>query len=269
MKRLRELAAVNNPAVSTLAHAVGSALNGDLSSEEKVWIERIEGLRSELSASATEVIVTDYGAGAANLRRTEEETQEGVDIVRAVSDLSRIASIPYFWALVLFKVVRQFKPSTAIELGTCLGVSAAYQAAAQKVNDKGRITSLEGSSSLAALAEENLRNLGLDNVVVVVGRFQDNLERVCDENKPIDYAFIDGHHDEEATVSYFESFVPRLSEQAVVVLDDISWSDGMRRAWDRIVVNENVKVAVDLGKIGICVLDHDTTGKFCFQIPLM
>ena len=89
------------------------------------------------------------------------------------------------------------------------------------------------------------------------------------ENKPIDYAFIDGHHDEKATIVYFESFVPSLSDKALIVFDDISWTKGMRQAWDRIIENENIKFSVDLRKIGICLIDSDMVKKRGFRIQLI
>jgi predicted O-methyltransferase YrrM len=51
----------------------------------------------------------------------------------------------------LFKLVRTLQPATIVELGTCIGISAAYQAAAQQINHRGRIVTLEGSSTRAAL----------------------------------------------------------------------------------------------------------------------
>ena len=68
-----------------------------------------------------------------------------------------------------------------------LGILGAYQASAQKLNKNGSLTTLEGAQSLASLAEANLQQLGLDNTHVVSGRFQDNLDKVLTENKPIDY----------------------------------------------------------------------------------
>ena len=267
-KKLQQLRSINIPAANKIANAIDDALNDNLSSEEQVWIDRIEKLRSILSANLTEITVTDYGAGSPNLNRTKKEMYDGVVTTTNVSNVCK-ASKPYFWVLVLFKLIREFKPTTSIELGTCLGISAAYQAAAHKINDKGSITTMEGAASLASLSEKNLQKLGLDNAIVVYGRFQDNLDRVFNENKPIDYAFIDGHHDEKATISYFESFVPNLSNKAIIVLDDISWSNGMRRAWRKIIENENVKFSVDLRTIGICLLDSDMEKRRGFQIQLI
>ena len=267
-KKLQKLRSINIPAAHKIANAIDDALNDNLHYEEKVWIDRIEELRSVLRANLTEITVMDYGAGSPKDNRKQEEMYNGVAATMNVSNACK-TSKPRFWALVLFKLIREFKPTTSIELGTCLGISAAYQAAAHKINDKGSITTMEGAASLASLSEKNLRKLGLDNAVVVCGRFQDNLDRVLNENKPIDYAFIDGHHDEEASLSYFESFVPYLSNKAILVFDDISWSNGMRRAWNRIIENENVKFSVDLKTIGICLLDSDMEKMRGFQIRLI
>ncbi len=259
---------INIPAVTQIANAIGDAFNDRLSPEEKEWVDRIEELRSVLSADLTEISFKDYGAGSPNLTRTEKEMDDGVVTTTTVSNVCN-ASKPRFWSLVLFKLIREFKPTTSIELGTCLGISAAYQSAAHKINNKGGITTMEGAVSLASLSEVNLRKLGLDNAVVDCGKFQDNLDRVLNENKPIDYAFIDGHHDEKATISYFQSFIPKLSSKAIIVFDDISWSNGMRQAWNKIIENKNVKFWVDIIMMGICLLDSDMEKRQGFQIKLI
>ncbi|HEX7116836.1 MAG TPA: class I SAM-dependent methyltransferase [Steroidobacter sp.] len=53
------------------------------------------------------------------------------------------------------------------------------------------------------------------------GRFDDVLPGVLSEMGSVDYVFIDGHHEEEATNRYFELVRPYLSDIAVVVFDDI------------------------------------------------
>jgi predicted O-methyltransferase YrrM len=107
----------------------------------------------------------------------------------------------------------------------------------------------------------NFTNLGLDNVETVRGRFQDTLSKVLSANSPVNYAFIDGHHDEAATVKYFNAFVPALADTAVVVFDDIHWSDGMTRAWDVIRRHGHVRVSVDLGLMGIISTAGDSSPR--------
>jgi len=268
ISKLNRLRKLNIPAAEKIAKAMDETLNNHLSSEEKKWVDKIEELRKRLINSSMAISVTDYGAGSSNIRRTEEGSDKGVVALTTIGKACK-ASKPYFWALFLSKLVKEFEPLKCIELGTCLGVSAAYLAFNQKLAKKGSIVTLEGSESLASLAKENLDALGLENATVVSGKFQDTLDMVLGEHQPIDCAFIDGHHDEEATEIYFQQIQPYLQKGSIVIFDDISWSRGMRNAWKKIRENEKVKISLDLRTMGICVLDSAVKKKFNFNIPLI
>jgi predicted O-methyltransferase YrrM len=153
-------------------------------------------------------------------------------------------------------------------MGTAVGISAAYQAAALSLNGHGTLVTLEGASTLADIATENFRLLGLDTVELVVGRFQDTLPDVLTKRRPVDYVFVDGHHDEQATLAYFEQILPFLKETALLVFDDIGWSEGMKRAWNTITKDKRLSLAVDLGPVGVCVIDSSVVGRRYFSIPL-
>ena len=73
------------------------------------------------------------------------------------------------------KLVRKTQPDLAIELGTCIGISAAYQSAAMQLNGKGRLISIEGSETIAALAKKNIESLHLNNAEILCGTFKETL----------------------------------------------------------------------------------------------
>jgi predicted O-methyltransferase YrrM len=177
--------------------------------------------------------------------------------------------VPPQEALLLFRLIRAFKPSVCLEMGTSLGISAAYQAAALELNGYGRIVTLEGEESLVRLARQNFERLGLDRVTVVPGRFQDTLADVAREQAPLDFAFIDGHHDEHATVAYYRQILPHVGPSAVLVFDDISWSPGMGRAWKTIAQDERVGLAVDVSGVGICVVSDSLANQPTLRIPIL
>lgn len=256
-------------AAGLLADALDDTLHNRLSSEERGWVDKIEALRENLNSSSSEISVVDYGAGAPTLERTEEEMYRGTIKTLTIGNVCQATSRSYFWALLLFKLIKVFKPLNCLELGTSLGISAAYQASALKLNKKGNLITLEGAESVAFLAKQHFQLLGLNNVSVVVGRFQDTLDTVLNEHGPLDYVFIDGHHEEKATRDYFERILPFLSQKAVLVFDDISWSDGMKRAWKFIEKNEKIRVSVNLRQIGICILDDNIERKYSYNIPLI
>ena len=192
----------------------------------------------------------------------------GVEIADTIGHVCQVASKSPFWCCVLFKLIRSMHPNVCIEMGTAVGVSAAYQAAALKLNGHGTLLTLEGSSSLADIARSNLRQLGLDTAEVVAGRFQDTLPGLLAARKPVDYVFVDGHHEEKATCAYFEQLLPFLAEAALLVFDDITWTEGMKRAWNTIAHDRRVGIAVDLGPIGLCVVDRSLAGRRNVRIPL-
>ena len=231
-----------------LVAAVKTFLERSASKEEQAWVDRIESLRKQLSESTDKVKVIEWGI--------HKDMPPGSTVDRDVSQVCKAAATPPLWGMLMFALVRQFKPSVCLEMGTSLGISAAYQGAALTLNGKGKLVTMEGAPGLAELAAKNWRQLGISCVEVVPGRFQETLPPTLDQLGSIDFAFIDGHHEEKATLDYFEQILPYLSNNAVVVFDDIAWSAGMRAAWSGITSNSNVRTSLDLSKAGICLLDR-------------
>lgn len=243
------------------------SLAHNLSLQEKRAISSIEERRSFLLNSDKEIVVVDYGAGSSNSNRTREEMEKGVQSTALTSKITT-ASKPKFWATTLFKIIRKLEPLSCVELGTCVGITASYQAAALKINGKGAIVTLEGSNEIANLAKETFANLEINNASVVTGPFHETLSGVFETSKPIDFVFNDGHHDHDAVIRYFNQVMPYLSDSAVIVFDDISWSPGMRKAWTEIENDERVSASIDLHTIGIALIDKAMNTKERFEIPL-
>lgn len=204
-----------------------------LSADERQWVRRIESERKRLQDS-TETV---HRAG---------------DTPLAVAEVSR-ASQPWRGGRFLYAVVRAFRPARGIELGTCLGISAAYQAAALAANGDGRLVTVEGYTDLTDRAEGVWRSLGLDNVEAVVGRFGQVMEPLV-AAEPVDYAFVDGNHHEAPTMEYFGVIRKHCTTRTLVVFDDIRWSEGMQRAWSRISTGPGVSASADLGRLGLVIV---------------
>ena len=222
-----------------------------MAADEERWVAAVESKRAELDASTDTMTMrrSDYTGDPRDHDRTETET---------VGAISRQGSKSRAAALLLHKLIRELQPERCLELGTCVGISAAYQAAALESNQRGNLVTCDASRDRMAVAERTVADLGLiDRVSYRLGRFQETLGPVTDEIGPIDYAFVDGHHDGAATLDYFERIVPALASHGVVVFDDIRWSEGMFRAWSRISADQRVGLSVDLGAMGLAVVDAD------------
>jgi predicted O-methyltransferase YrrM len=271
---LAQLTSHPSPKLKAVGEALHETLANTMAAEERELVARIEERRTALLASHREISVIDYGAGkrkSGGTReepgRTKEEMEVGVRYSARVADVCK-TSKSRFGATVLFKLIRKLQPSSCVELGTCVGISASYQATALALNGRGRLVTLEGSPEIAGIAEETLSGLNLQNVSVVPGPFHDTLNTVMESSKAVDYFFNDGHHDHDAVIRYFNDALPYLSDDAVIVFDDISWSTGMRRAWTEIEDDERVAASIDLEFIGIALIGNNPATKEKFRIPL-
>ena len=158
------------------------------------------------------------------------------------------------WGTVLYLIARGFKSSVAIELGSCAGISAIYLSSAPKVK---MLITVEGSKELADVAGESLKTR--TNVKVVNALFDEAFDsQFSSLESKVDLAFIDGHHEKTATIHYFDRLVPFLSSRAVVVFDDISWSSGMRDAWNVLSRRPEFAHCIDLGEMGVCITKKES-----------
>ena len=172
--------------------------------------------------------------------------------------------------LLLYELIHEFKPQLVVELGTNVGISAAYQAAALNDNaNGGRLVTLEASPYRLRLARSLHATLGLENVSYVQGLFSETLEAALAEHGQVDLAYIDGHHQYQPTLDYFDALWRSSRDAAIFVFDDIRWSEGMLRAWTRLRADPRLDLTVDLGSMGLGCRAAGTprvTSRACYSV---
>lgn len=213
----------------------------------------IETRREHLLRNRTRLELTDFGAGS-RLRRKKNTT---------VAALARHSACRPEVGRWLFRMVNHFKPATMLELGTSLGISTAYQAAAAP---NARFISIEGDPGLANLAKENLRLLGIPNVDIRQGRFEEQLPKALGEMEKLDYLFVDGNHRKAPTLDYFHKCLPHAHSGSVFVFDDIHWSSEMEEAWEQIKAHPGVSLSIDLFFIGVVFFREEKIVKEHFTL---
>lgn len=175
----------------------------------------------------------DYGAGSRGQVRTLGEA------VRYASSNPKKGAFLYRW-------VKRFQPKYILELGTNVGVSAAYMLMA---SEEVRLTTIEGDPFLLKKSEELLGQFQ-DRGQSIQGNFDEILGQVLEKQK-WDLVVIDGNHKGEALLRYFYQILPHLSSNAWIIMDDIHWSPDMTMAWEQIVQNENIRLTMDFYQWGI------------------
>lgn len=170
----------------------------------------------------------------------------------SVRKFTRRVSKSSAWCRFLYTMTELHRPQRVVEMGTGVGISAAAIASALPGGAEMWTVDLRPESGREA--RKVLEALTLD-VNIVTGRFDAVLEDVLNSATPVDLLFIDGHHQEEPTLTYTETAVPYLSPNALVIYDDIRWSDGMRRAWERVTSQQRWAFTADLGEVGVCAFE--------------
>lgn len=145
-----------------IARAVSDVVGDRFSPEEREFFRAADALRSELlSQRDREVTLTDFGAGNPGSEYTPEQMERGVQVTRIVAQICQNGGLPPLWNRMLFKLVRGTERKNGLELGTSLGMSAAFQGRALSFSSPGStFTTLDGAAPLVAIAQENWRKLG-------------------------------------------------------------------------------------------------------------
>ena len=205
--------------------------------DKKVYTE-VENLRKQLLIDTRIITITDLGAGShVNNNRQKK-----------ISDIAHNALKPAKLAQLLYRLAADSQPRNIIELGTCLGITTIYL---QKAAPSAKVYTLEGCPETAGIAEETFKKAGINNVELVTGNFDTTMPGVINNLEQLDFVFVDGNHQKEATLKYFEWCLPKVHENTLLVFDDIYWSEGMKEAWNEIKAHPKVTVTIDLFWIGL------------------
>src|SRR5579872_6059847 len=101
----------------------------------------VEGLRRRLLRDGRILEIEDLGAGssvkAGESADAANPTEDGGRRVsrRSVAELARHVAKPRKWGQLLFRIARHYRPRIMLELGTSLGLSAAYLAGGAQEED--------------------------------------------------------------------------------------------------------------------------------------
>lgn len=192
--------------------------------------EHFNNFRRHLFNNHNAITVTDFGAGSKVFKSNR----------RTISKIAKNAGIPLKRAQLLFRLVQYTKSHDILELGTSIGMATSAMAYA---NPKAHITTIEGCPETAKVANIQFKKFNLNNIHLEVGRFDDVLPKL--KNQTYDIIYIDGNHQKEATLMYFNTLSKSVHNDSIVIIDDIHWSKEMTEAWQQIKELPKVTITID------------------------
>ena len=193
-----------------------------------------ESWRKELLADSRKIWVDDFGTGRSSYRR--------------ICDIASGSSVNRKYGLLLGYMATIAGRGPVIELGTSLGVGTMYLAEA---NRKSKVVTVEGSVKISQIASSGFSKAGFENIEMITGDFDDHIGQIAERYPSPGLVFIDGNHRGEALLRYFDVFAATVSQDSVIVADDIDYSRSMSVAWSIMKKDPRVTSSIDLGRMGL------------------
>ncbi|MBW6479976.1 MAG: class I SAM-dependent methyltransferase [Bacteroidales bacterium] len=218
---------------------------------DKILFEIPEEQRRKLKNDQTALEYTDPGAGS---KKQKQKTSQG-DIRTRVRDIARNSLQNPRYCRFFYRMMDYFGCRNVLEMGTSFGITTSYMGLA---GDHIKIDTIEGAQPVADIAENFFSDQGFTNINLYRGNFDQILKKAV-SGKKYDLIFMDGNHNGEKTLDYFQKLTKHITEQGVIIVDDIRWSESMYEAWKSIKLHQNVTLSIDLFRMGMVFFDKRLT----------
>nr|HMP31339.1 class I SAM-dependent methyltransferase [Saprospiraceae bacterium] len=197
----------------------------------------LENIRRSYLTSSESIVFEDYGAGSQKLNANK----------RMVHEIAKHGVSSEYQCRVLFNLVNYLKPQRSLELGTSLGLASMYMASARK---KSIVDTVEANADLVKIASHNATKLNLSNINFHQNTFDAILKNIS-SNITYDFIYLDGNHTYESTIGYMQKLQHNMTNKAVVMIDDIHWSEGMYSAWNLLSRQDSVQASIETSYFGL------------------
>jgi len=213
------------------------------------FFKTIEDERKKMVANKTVLTFTDPGAGTRKPTAIHSDNM----VSRTVGAIARASLQKEKYCRLFYRIVKYFNATRILELGTSLGITTSYLSLA---NPGCRVDTIEGAQPVAQQASQLFTRLEIPNIKLHQGLFCEVLPDLLNQGPHYDLVFIDGDHNGESLLNYFEQIVKHTSIRSVIIVDDIRWSLSMLDAWKQLLKRQEVTATADMFTMGILFLNQ-------------
>ena len=148
-------------------------------------------------------------------------------------------------------LVKQLKPEAVLEFGAAFGASGMYWLAGLNMCNRGKLYSFEPNDIWHPIALRNFDTVS-DRHLLTLGTFEDNIGVIGEK---VGISLIDAIHTRDFVVNQFELVRKVSAKGALVLFDDINFSQDMQDCWDEISQSDEFQSVWQLSsRVGIVEL---------------
>ncbi len=238
---LNKIATLDNIALQNMLNAFVTVKQNNHSKEDLSAFSRCEEYRKKLLQDETTISYEVFSS----------------DKTAKVKAICKAAASKKKWCQFLYYLVKGTERPSILEIGTNVGISGSYMLEAAKGRN-GHFITMEGLPQLCEIAGQQFaRIVPPDEFEVIQGIYEDTIPKIMERDIQFNLLFIDGNHQKEPTLAYFNALKSKIDLPAVFIFDDIYWSTGMEEAWRTLKKDPAVSFSVDLYEQGIVIIDKD------------
>ena len=207
---------------------------------DNIVINQYKTYRKNLLNNKNYLTIKEFGAGSKHFKTNQ----------RSIAKMAKWSGITPEKAKIFHQILAYFNPKNILEFGTHLGLSTGIIA---NTLPNSNLTTIEGCKATFEFVNQ-LK--ALKNVSHINQTFD---EFLASNTKLFDLVFIDGNHQKQATIAYVEYWLKNITNDGIIVLDDIYWHQDMKDAWQNIITNKRVTVSIDLFYFGLLFIRKEQT----------
>ncbi len=156
--------------------------------------------------------------------------------------LYRKVELPLRYGKVVFRLIREFKPSSIINYGPAFGANLAFMAMA---NQESQIFQFINDPACELVCKKLLKDLAITNIHL----FHDDSELSISHG----FIVINYPHNPGVSRNVIQKCLKLHGDDDVLIVRGIHESKEMEAIWQETIANENVRVSLDLFEIGIAL----------------
>lgn len=160
---------------------------------------------------------------------------------------------PKHLSQMLMRLAVHYKPKNILEIGTSLGLSTMYIAAA---DSRSKIVTIEQEKEIADQNVKNFKRAGFQNIEMICGDAVGELGNALKRLDSVDMLYID-ISDADKAMRVFNETKERLAKKSFCVIGDIHESDEKEELWNKLKEDNVVRVSLDIFDFGLLIIDDE------------